>query len=256
MESFKRPGYVATLLATLFALNLAEKKQQQRNANAELRSWVKIALELAQSSPLNHKLPSKPIEGEWLERLNGMGIKFVEALTVKELFHLQGLTQVATARQVEILKHFKVPGATKMNKTLANHRIRHLFADAEHVAAWRQRPPTTRVMQGLLYMNGRFTRGMTQHQAQRKLKASGIEDPTKYHEWRRIETLFTEVNDQVSLKRKAIRKITWKSFFYYYDEFKQIGVPIEEISVEMMLTRIATHQRGKNTTTQSVASAA
>ena len=245
METFNREGNIATLLTTFFALDLAEKKRKELQATAELQAQVKIALELAQSPPTNHKLPHKPIEGEWLARLQEMGISPVEALTVKELFHLQGLMRPATLRQVEILKHFKVPGAVNMSKTMANYSIRRLFLEAENIEAWQQRPPTSRVMQGLLYMNGSFTRGMTQHQAQRKLRQSGVENPSKYREWKLIEALFIGVNDQVTRQRNATRKITWKRFFHYCDEFKSIGVPAGEISVEMMLTRIAYHQRSE-----------
>ncbi|MCW4242040.1 MAG: hypothetical protein N0E46_14135 [Candidatus Thiodiazotropha taylori] len=243
METFNREGYVATLLATFFTLDLAEKKRKELQATAELQAQVKIALELAQSPSTDQKLPERPIEGEWLERLNKMGVDLLEALTIKELYHIQGLSQCATPRQVEILKHFKVAGAVKMNKTMANYTIRRLFCETENVEAWQRRPPTSRVMQGLLYINGRFTRGMTQHQAQLRLRKSGIENPSKYREWKRIEALFIGVNDLVTRQRNATRKITWKRFYHYYDELICTGVPSDEISVEMMLTRIAYHQR-------------
>ncbi|MCG7988621.1 MAG: hypothetical protein JAZ20_18145 [Candidatus Thiodiazotropha weberae] len=245
MDTFNREGYVTTLLTTFFALDLAEKKRKELQATAELQAQVEIALELAQSPTTNQKLPEKPIEGEWLKHLSAMGVSLVEALTVKELYHIQGLSQPASPRQVDILKHFKMPGAVKMNKTVANYTIRRLFAEAENVEAWQQRPPTSRVMQGLLYINGSFTRGMTQYQAQRRLRKSGIESPSKYREWKRIEALFIGVNDLVTRQRNATRKITWKRFYHYYDELKSNGVASDEISVEMMLTRIAYHQRGE-----------
>ncbi|MCG7904158.1 MAG: hypothetical protein JAY60_17255 [Candidatus Thiodiazotropha weberae] len=245
METFNREGNVATLLTTLFALDMAETKRKSLQATAELQAQVKIALELAQSPSTNQKLPEKPIEGEWLADLSEMGVSLVEALTVKELYHIQGLLQPATLRQVEILKHFKMPGAVKMNKTMANYYIRRLFSERENVEAWQRRPPTSRVMQGLLYINGSFTRGMTQHQAQRRLRKSGVQSPSKYREWKHIETLFLGVNDLVIRQRNATRKITWKRFYHYYDELKSNGVPSDEISVEMMLARIAYHQRGK-----------
>jgi hypothetical protein len=245
METFNREGYVATFITTFFAQDQVEKKRKSHQIAADLRDQVSIALELAQSSTINNKLPSKPIESEWIGRFNEMGIEPVEALTVKEIFHLQGLRQPATERQVDILKHFKVPGFVNMTKTMANYHIRRLFADAGKVEAWQQRPPTSRIMQGLLYMNGYFERGMSQYQAQRELRDSGVANPAKYAEWKRIETLFIAVNDQVSRQRNATRKITWKRFFYYYDEFKRVGVPIDSISVDMMLARIASQQRDK-----------
>ncbi|MBW9257183.1 MAG: hypothetical protein K1562_06110 [Candidatus Thiodiazotropha sp. (ex. Lucinisca nassula)] len=250
METFNREGYVATLLATFFTLDLVEKKRKELQAKAELQAQVKIALELAQSTSTNQKLPERPIEGEWLERLNKMGVGLVEALTIRQLYHLQGLSQPASPRQVEILKHFKIPGAVKMSKTMASYTIRCLFSETEKVEAWQQRPPTSRVMQGLLYMNGSFTRGMTQHQAQLRLRKTGIDNPSKYHEWKRIEALFIGVNDLVTRQRNATRKITWKRFYHYYDELKSNGVPSDEISVEMMLTRIAYYQRSELHSTQ------
>ncbi|MES9861147.1 MAG: hypothetical protein ABW157_08200 [Candidatus Thiodiazotropha sp. LLP2] len=243
MNASNEEGYLVTLLTTLFTLDLVEKKRRELQATTERQQQVEIAFILGRSSTSNSALETKHMAHERLERLEELGIGVSDELTEKELFHLRGLTQPATVRQVEILKHFKVQRLLSANKTMANYYIRKIFSDPVNVEEWQQRPPTSRIMQGLLFMNGRLTRGMTQYEAQIKLKQSGIEHPARYREWKQIEHLFLAVNDQVTRQRNATRKITWKRFYQYYDEVLSYGVTADEISVEMVLVLIVSHQK-------------
>ncbi|MES9979908.1 MAG: hypothetical protein ABW107_14290, partial [Candidatus Thiodiazotropha sp. 6PLUC5] len=115
--------------------------------------------------------------------------------------------------------------------------------DAENIKEWQKRPPTSRVMQGLLFMDGVLARGMTQREAQLKLKKTGAKDPAKFLEWKQIEYLFLGVNDQVTRQQNATRKITWKRFYHYYDEVLSYGVSSNEVTVEMVLSLIVSQQR-------------
>jgi hypothetical protein len=232
-------------LTSALSLDWAGTKRKDQSATEELQNQVEKALSLGEAVASSNTTTSKSLDRKTLALLQQKGINLSFEPSVKQSFHLKGLFQPASKRQIAILKHFKVPRSFRMNKTMANFHIKKIFSNSVQVEEWKKRPPTSRELQGLLFMNGQLSRGMTLHEAQRKLKKSGMENPAKYREWNRIEALFAAVNDQVTCQRNGIRKITWKRFFHFYDEIKNSGIEPNDISVNLMLTLVIKHQHGR-----------
>ena len=61
------------------------------------------------------------------ERLKQEGLKYSINITKGEASDLIGSTDAANAEQIEILKYFKVTGASKMSQTDANRKIQEIL---------------------------------------------------------------------------------------------------------------------------------
>ena len=167
--------------------------------------------------------------------LEEKGIKFDRKISEFEAEHLKGLFEPLSARQIDILKHFKLPRSSNMSRTQANYLIKNLFANPANIQEWSQRPATTRVKQGILFMSGQLINGTTQFEAQSLLMKLGMENPLMYSEWKHIEKLFVAINDTSTLEHYTARKITWNRFFQLYDTLKMHGFKFKEIRIELIL---------------------
>jgi hypothetical protein len=181
--------------------------------------------------------------GIWLDR----------QLTKGQAMNILGLFTPPDGRQVDILKHFNIPYSFKMNQTMAYYLIRELFKDPAKVTEWNNRPPTTTVRQGLLFMEGKLISGITHVEAQAKLDKFGMENPNKYREWKQIDRLFLETNNPEVRAKYQVRKITWKRFFDSYEAVTATGVDPRSIRGEHIIEeslrqddRILTHSKVRN----------
>ncbi|MES9993286.1 MAG: hypothetical protein ABW098_15155 [Candidatus Thiodiazotropha sp.] len=200
----------------------------------DTKQQIDMALALGQSSEREGSIVAKPASDESLAKLEAEGIKLDRELTAAEADHLLGLFQPPSQRQLEILKHFKSPCPPDMNRTQASSQIQTIFSDPAKVEEWNQRPATSRVKQGILFMGGQPKPQLTQVEAQLMLVNYGMENPHKFLEWKHIEKLFQAVNDADTLERYAARKITWKTFFQLYDALKNSGVAAIDITVDLL----------------------
>jgi hypothetical protein len=146
-----------------------------------------------------------------------------------------GLFTPPDGRQVDILKHFNIPYSYKMNQTMAHYLIRELFDDPNKVEEWKNRPPTTTVRQGLLFMQGSLVSGLSHVDSQKLLDKLGMEDPERYQEWKQIDRLFLETNNPEIRAKYKVRKITWKRFFDSYEAIKEAGVSAKAMSGEHII---------------------
>jgi hypothetical protein len=122
-----------------------------------------------------------------------------------------------------------------MNQTMAYYLIRELFKDPAKVAEWNNRPPTTTVRQGLLFMEGRLISGLSHVEAQKRLDQLGMENPQRYQEWKQIDRLFLETNNPEVRAKYQVRKITWKRFFESYEAVKETGINLRAMSGEHVI---------------------
>jgi hypothetical protein len=159
-----------------------------------------------------------------MRELEERGIYLQKQLTKGQAMNVLGLFTPPDGRQVDILKHFNIPYSYKMNQTMAYYLIQELFSDPSKVAAWNNRPPTTTVRQGLLFMGNGLTTGMTHVEAQARLDELGMQNPERYQEWKQIDRLFLETNNPEVRAKYKVRKITWKRFFESYDAIRQSGI--------------------------------
>jgi hypothetical protein len=190
----------------------------------ELREQIETALELPPMEPVESWQNEQASEALLLE-LREHGVELNRDLTKGQAMNVLGLFSPPDGRQVDILKHFNIPYSFKMNQTMAHYVIRELFRDPQKVAEWNNRPPTTTVRQGLLFMEGKLVSGLTHMQAQRRLDQVGMENPEQYQEWKQIDRLFLEANNPEIRAKYEVRKITWKRFFESYENLKAAGIP-------------------------------
>jgi hypothetical protein len=225
-------------LILLVIMFVASRRQRQGEAYPPahpLQDKIDKALGLAHADEATSERTLNPASDETLAELEQHGIKLDRRLTDTEANHLLGLFQPPSARQIDILKHFRVPRTREMNKTLASLMIKNIFTDPANIKEWNQRPATARIKQGVLFMSGQLVSGMTQVETQSLLMQYGMENPFKYSEWKHIEKLFVAINDSSTLEHYSARKITWKRFFKLYDALKKTGIKFNEIGVEAVL---------------------
>jgi len=161
---------------------------------------------------------------ELLQReLEERGI-YLQNLTKGQAMNVLGLFSPPDGRQVDILKHFNIPYSYKMNQTMAYYLIRELFSDPAKEEEWKNRPPTTTVRQGLLFMHGNLVSGLTHVEAQATLDQLAMQNPERYQEWKQIDRLFLETNNPEVRAKYKVRKITWKRFFESYEALKKAGI--------------------------------
>ncbi|MCU7934762.1 MAG: hypothetical protein KZQ99_07770 [Candidatus Thiodiazotropha sp. (ex Dulcina madagascariensis)] len=188
----------------------------------DFQEQIEAALNLPQES--GEAWQNEPATQAMMQELDERGIWLNRPLTKGQAMNVLGLFSPPDGRQVDILKHFNIPYSFKMNQTMAYYLIRELFSDPQKVAEWNNRPPTTTVRQGLLFMEGRLIRGLTHVKAQAKLDQLGMDNPTKYQEWKQIDRLFLETNNPEIRAKYKVRKIIWKRFFKSYDALKTAGI--------------------------------
>jgi hypothetical protein len=178
---------------------------------------------------------NEPATESMLKELGDRGIWLNQQLTKGQAMNILGLFSPPDGRQVDILKHFNIPYSFKMNQTMAYYLIRELFKDPAKIAEWNDRPPTTTVRQGLLFMEGRLISGMNHVEAQSRLDKLGMDQAEKYREWKQIDRLFLETNNPEVRAKFHVRKITWKRFFESYDAVKATGINPRAMSGEHII---------------------
>ena len=184
---------------------------------------------------------NEPATDALMRELDERGIYLQRELTKGQAMNVLGLFSPPDGRQVDILKHFNIPYSYTMNQTMAHYLIRELFSDPRKVEEWNNRPPTTTVRQGLLFMQGRLVSGLSHVQAQRLLDTLGMEHPERYLEWKQIDRLFLETNNPEIRARYKIRKITWKRFFESYAAMREAGISPRAMSGEHIIEHSLRH---------------
>ncbi|MCG8489376.1 MAG: hypothetical protein MI756_18055 [Chromatiales bacterium] len=220
---------IASLFAVLMigALLLLFKKTQSKadakNINVdELQEQIETALSLPGES--DEAWQNEPATEVMLNELAEKDIRLNRELTKGQAMNILGLFSPPDGRQVDILKHFNIPYSFKMNQTMAHYVIREIFSDPVKVEEWNNRPPTTTVRQGLLFMEGKLVSGLTHEECQSRLDKLGMEHPDRYQEWKQIDRLFLETNNPEIRAKLQVRKITWKRFFESYEVLKETGI--------------------------------
>ncbi len=232
------------ILVIMFVFSRKKRiAEQEHVATDPLQGKIQMALTLAHAEHATSDRTLMPASDELTAALEEKGIQLDRWLTDSEANHLMGLFQPPSGRQIDILKHFRIPHTQEMNKTLANFTIKNIFTDPANIKEWNQRPATTRVIQGVLFMSGQLISGMPQVEAQSKLMQYSMENPFKYSEWKHIEKLFVAINDTSTLEHYTARKITWKRFFQLYDTLKISGIKFNDISVETILAQAGAQQQ-------------
>jgi hypothetical protein len=201
----------------------------------ELQKQIETALNLPSESA--QAWQNEPATDAMLSDLKTQGISINHSFTKGQAMNVLGLFSPPDGRQVDILKYFNIPYSFKMNQTMAHYVIRELFNDPQKVAEWNNRPPTTTVRQGLLFMEGKLTNGLNHVESQAKLDRIGMKNPELYREWKQIDRLFLEANNPEVRGKFQVRKITWKRFFESYDALKATGTNPFEMRGEDIITQ-------------------
>jgi hypothetical protein len=188
----------------------------------ELQEQIETALNLPVES--DEAWQNEPATEAMLHELAENEIRLDRPLTKGQAMNILGLFTPPDGRQVDILKHFNIPYSFKMNQTMAHYVIREIFSDPKKVEEWNNRPPTTTVRQGLLFMEGKLANGLTHEECQIRLDQLGMENPERYQEWKQIDRLFLETNNPEIRAKFKVRKITWKRFFDTYATMKEAGI--------------------------------
>jgi hypothetical protein len=219
---------IAITILVLIGLFYLYKQSQPTSAKSSqinidnFQEQIETALKLPRDSEddWQNESATESMRQEMADR----GIWLEQPLTKGQAMNILGLFTPPDGRQVDILKHFNIPYSFKMNQTMAYYLIRELFKDPQKVAEWNNRPPTTTVRQGLLFMEGRLVSGLTHVEAQERLDKLGMEYPEQYQEWKHIDRLFLETNNPEIRAKYQVRKITWKRFYESYESVKETGI--------------------------------
>jgi hypothetical protein len=227
---------VALVLATLFLvyMNMRTDAAEKRKINVDdFQEQIEQAINLPAES--GKAWQNEPATEAQLRELDERGIYLQRKLSKGQAMNVLGLFSPPDGRQVDILKHFNIPYSYKMNQTMAHYLIRELFDDPKKVEEWHNRPPTTTVRQGLLFMQGRLVSGLSHVESQKLLDKLGMEQPERHQEWKQIDRLFLETNNPEIRARYKVRKITWKRFFDSYDALKEAGILPKAMSGEHII---------------------
>jgi hypothetical protein len=228
---------ITALVSIGLFLFLRQTKSPPKKSNKinmdNFQEQIETALSLPRDSEDDWQ--NEPATESMLQELADRGIWLNQQLTKGQAMNILGLFTPPDGRQVDILKHFNIPYSFKMNQTMAYYLIRELFKDPAKVTEWHNRPPTTTVRQGLLFMQGRLISGMTHVEAQSRLDKLGMQDAQKYREWKQIDRLFLETNNPEVRAKFQVRKVTWKRFFESYDAAKASGIDPREMSGEQII---------------------
>ncbi|MCU7904917.1 MAG: hypothetical protein KZQ76_03520 [Candidatus Thiodiazotropha sp. (ex Epidulcina cf. delphinae)] len=188
----------------------------------DVQERIETVLNLPQES--DGAWQNEPATQVMMQELGERGIRLNSVLTKGQTMNVLGLFSPSDGRQVDILKHFNIPYSFKMNQTMAYYLIRELFSDPQKVVEWNNRPPTTTVRLGLLFLAGKPVNGLTHVEAQTRLDQLAMENPAKYQEWKQVDRLFLETNNPDIRAKYQVRKTTWKRFFENYDALKEAGI--------------------------------
>ena len=205
----------------------------------EFQEQIETALNLPRES--DEAWQNEPATEAMLQELDERGIRLNHTLTKGQAMNVLGLFSPPDGRQVDILKHFNIPYSFKMNQTMAHYLIRELFNDPQKVEEWNNRPPTTTVRQGLLFMEGRLVNGLTHVESQSRLDRLGMENPELYQEWKQIDRLFLETNNPEVRAKFQVRKITWKRFYGSYAALKETGINPRSMCGENIIEHTLRH---------------
>ncbi|MEW8556738.1 MAG: hypothetical protein AB2588_02050 [Candidatus Thiodiazotropha sp.] len=213
---------VAIGLFVAYQKTLSAPNKSDRINMDDFQEQIETALNLPRESKDDWQ--NEPATETMLQELADRGIWLEQQLSKGQAMNILGLFTPPDGRQVDILKHFNIPYSFKMNQTMAYYLIRELFKDPAKVKEWNNRPPTTTVRQGLLFMEGRLISGMSHVEAQKRLDRLGMGMPERYREWKQIDRLFLETNNPEVRAKYQVRKITWKRFFDSYEAVKGTGI--------------------------------
>ncbi|MEJ2620697.1 MAG: hypothetical protein P8163_10655 [Candidatus Thiodiazotropha sp.] len=202
----------------------------------ELQEQIETALALPAES--NEAWQNEPATELMLNELAEKDIHLKQELTKGQAMNILGLFSPPDGRQVDILKHFNIPYSFKMNQTMAHYVIREIFSDPVKVEEWNNRPPTTTVRQGLLFMEGKLVSGLTHKQCQSRLDKLGMSQPSRYQEWKQIDRLFLEANNPEIRAKMQVRKITWKRFYESYESLKESGIKPQAMQGEQIIEQL------------------
>ncbi len=220
--------FAFVMALVLVALFLIYKSMQLNATNNEkinvddFQEQIEQALNLPVES--EKAWQNEPATEELMRELDERGIYLQQKLTKGQAMNVLGLFSPPDGRQVDILKHFNIPYSYKMNQTMAHYLIRELFDDPKKLEEWNNRPPTTTVRQGLLFMQGQLVSGLSHVESQALLDKLGMENPERYQEWKQIDRLFLATNNPEIRAKYKVRKITWKRFFDSYEALKEAGI--------------------------------
>ncbi len=227
---------VAVAAAALFLIRNSRQieSESSRKINVDdFQEQIEQALNLPTES--KKAWQNEPATDALMRELDERGIYLQQKLTKGQAMNVLGLFSPPDGRQVDILKHFNIPYSYKMNQTMAHYLIRELFEDPKKVREWNNRPPTTTVRQGLLFMQGRLVSGLSHVESQKLLDKLGMENPERYQEWKQIDRLFLETNNPELRAKFKVRKITWKRFFDSYSALREAGILPKAISGEHII---------------------
>jgi hypothetical protein len=207
----------------------------------EFQKQIETALTLPRES--DDAWQNEPATETMLQELDERGIRLNQPLTKGQALNVLGLFSPPDGRQVDILKHFNIPYSFKMNQTLAHYLIRELFSDPQKIEEWNNRPPTTTVRQGLLFMEGKLISGLSHVECQSRLDRIGKDNPNLYQEWKQIDRLFLESNHPEIRAKSDVRKITWKRFFESYTALKESGINPRAMNGEDIIEHTIRHDK-------------
>jgi hypothetical protein len=216
---------IVPVLIVLYLIHMSLRTRSKSGGSVNLDDFqeqIEQALNLPQSS--QNAWQNEPASELLMRELEDRGIYLQKSLTKGQAMNVLGLFSPPDGRQVDILKHFNIPYSYKMNQTMAHYLIQELFSNPKKVEEWHNRPPTSTVRQGLLFMEGHLVSGLTHVQAQAKLDDLGMDNPERYREWKQIDRLFLETNNPELRARYKVRKITWKRFYESYDALREAGI--------------------------------
>jgi hypothetical protein len=217
---------ILPVLIVLYLIHLSMRKHPASGKKVNIDDFqeqIEQALNLPQASESSWQ--NEPASELLMRELEDHGIYLQKSLTKGQVMNVLGLFSPPDGRQVDILKHFNIPYSYKMNQTMAHYLILELFSDPKKVDEWHNRPPTSTVRQGLLFMEGRLVSGLTHVEAQAKLDQLGMAHVERYQEWKQIDRLFLETNNPETRAKYRVRKITWKRFYESYEALKQADIP-------------------------------
>jgi hypothetical protein len=231
---------LGSLLLIFKGINADGSKPAKGNIKVdEFQEQIETALSLPHES--DETWQNEPATEAMLLELEKNGIRLNFTLTKGQAMNVLGLFSPPDGRQVDILKHFNIPYSFKMNQTMAHYVIRELFSDPQKKEEWKNRPPTTTVRQGLLFMEGKLVNGLTHVECQARLDQLGMEYPELYQEWKQIDRLFLETNNPEIRAKYQVRKITWKRFFDSYDDLKATGINPQAMSGDHIIEKTLRH---------------
>jgi hypothetical protein len=231
---------ISILLKKLQILFLGKKNHGDApGLTGNIKQQISTFLPFGQHTGANSSNANKPTSCKHLENLETQGGTIDQAQPFTDAAEPVDPMLPPSYHQLEILKHFKIKNRSEITRIQANLLIKTIFSDPTNIEQWKFRPAKSKVKQGILFMGGQLSSGMTHREAQSKLRHYSEKNPQRFSEWKHVEALFLLVNSRGSLKHHNARKLTWKCFFQIYDDLINSGVDINRINAD----RIHRHAR-------------